>query len=161
MHNLMPDRAYCQFNSYKETSYPTLAVLNAMHLRGELNPVQAAFMAAKKPVEELYDLVNDPYETKNLATDPAHAATKKTLRTELDKWRKSINDDGPTDEFRSGGWSAKYPTKSLAQWEAIVKAWEPYVFRKPSEKASAPKGFIAESGIGKKPKKKKKDGKKN
>ena len=26
--NLMPERAYCQFNQYKEQSYPGLAVLN-------------------------------------------------------------------------------------------------------------------------------------
>ena len=54
--NLMPERPYCQFNDYKERSYPGLAVLNVSHLEGKLPPEQDAFMQPVKPPEELYDL---------------------------------------------------------------------------------------------------------
>jgi len=39
---------------------------------------------------ELYDLIKDPLETNNLATDPACAAIFKDLATQLDAWQKDI-----------------------------------------------------------------------
>lgn len=42
--------------------------------------------------EELYDLVFDPAERNNLATDPAYAATLASLRTRLDDWMHATND---------------------------------------------------------------------
>lgn len=151
IHNLMPERAYCQFNQYKEAMYPTLAVLNAMNLNGELNDAQAAFMAAKKPEEELYDLEKDPFEINNLAGDPAYAETQQKLKQALGAWRKSINDQGVSEEFRKGGWPGTYPTKTKAQWNEIAKAWKPYVFRKPGEKARPPRSLINETILVKPP----------
>nr|MDA3824071.1 sulfatase-like hydrolase/transferase [Bacteroidales bacterium] len=75
IHNLMPERAWCQFNNYKETNYPVLALMNIMHMKGELPPEQDHFMAATKPEFELYDIVNDPYELKNLADDKSYSET--------------------------------------------------------------------------------------
>lgn len=37
--------------------------------------------------EELYDLQADPFEMKNLASDPAHAETLKQLREKVNAWR--------------------------------------------------------------------------
>ena len=37
---------------------------------------------------ELYDLVKDPLEMNNLATDPVHAATLKELATQLEQWQR-------------------------------------------------------------------------
>jgi len=145
--NLMPERAYCQFNAYKEEHYPTLAVLNAMNLGGTLNPVQAAFMASHKPEEELYDLRSDPWETQNLAKDPRFANAKQELRDALDAWRLMVKDEGVTPEFREGGAPATYPTKTREQWEAIVESWRPWVFRTPDEKATPPREFIRQSAL--------------
>jgi choline-sulfatase len=39
---------------------------------------------------ELYDLAQDPLETKNLATDPAYAAVLKELAAQVDAWQKDI-----------------------------------------------------------------------
>jgi arylsulfatase A-like enzyme len=122
--NLMPERAYCQLNEYKERQYPILALLNVMHLKGQLNEVQDRFMAARKPPEELYDLEIDPHETKNLANDPTYAETKQALRAELSAWRKRTGDHEVSDAFRKGGWSAKYPTRSLKEWEQALSEWE-------------------------------------
>jgi uncharacterized sulfatase len=47
-----------------------------------------------RPAEELYDLRADPWEMKNLAADPAHATTLKTLRTDLDAWMAGQGDEG-------------------------------------------------------------------
>lgn len=62
-----------------------------MYQAGELNAVQAAFFEARKP-EALYDLSEDPYETLNLATDPAYAEQLSDMREELDHWVKGMPD---------------------------------------------------------------------
>lgn len=124
IHNLMPERAYCQLNEYKERQYPMLALMNVMNIEGKLNPIQSKFMAASKPEFELFDLVNDPHEINNLADDPAHASTKEELLAEINRWRAEMHDAGVTEEFRSGGWTAEYPTKTLQQWQHELELWE-------------------------------------
>ena len=136
--NLTPERAYCQYNWYKEARYPLLAQLNVMNMKGELNEVQAQFMAATKPEFELFDLEKDPYEINNLAKKPSYAKIKKELLVRLNEWRKSIKDQGVSKEFREGGWASTYPTKSLAKWEKILEKWQPWVFRKPTTKMKHP-----------------------
>jgi N-sulfoglucosamine sulfohydrolase len=137
--NLMPERPYCQFNQYKESSYPDLAMLNFMYLKGELNPDQAKFMAKSKPEIELYDLKKDPWELKNLSDDPAYSAVKKELLSKLMEWRKSINDQGVTEEFRKGGWPSVFPTRSLEEWTEIVAKWQTWLFSDPKHKTEYPK----------------------
>lgn len=39
-----------------------------------------------RPAEELYDLDSDPYEMKNLASEPQFASTKARLQKQLDHW---------------------------------------------------------------------------
>ncbi len=121
--NLMPERAYCQLNEYKEKQYPVLALLNVMHIKGQLNEAQDHFLRPTKPAEELYDLLADPFEVKNLASDPAYAADRDRMRKALAEWRKQVGDQGVTEEFRKGGWPGTYPTRSLAEWEAKLEEW--------------------------------------
>lgn len=138
IHNLMPERAYCQFNRYKEASYPVLALLNVMNMKGELSAEQAAFMAPVKPEFELFDLKADPYELNNLAADPAYRQVREELLVELNNWREKVNDQGVTDEFRSGGWPSTYPTRTLEEWEEILSIWKAWVFRDPESQMERP-----------------------
>ncbi|MHC5065476.1 MAG: sulfatase family protein [Planctomycetota bacterium] len=124
IHNLMPERAYCQFNRYKERQYPMLALMNVLNMQGELDPVQARFMAASKPEFELYDLQEDPHEIHNLADDPEYAAVKAELFAEIERWRREMKDPGVSEEFRQGGWPPDYPTRSLQEWQALLDKWE-------------------------------------
>lgn len=48
----------------------------------------------ERPAEELYDLIADPDERRNLAGDPQHAATLKELRAKVDAWMKQQGDEG-------------------------------------------------------------------
>ncbi|MCD6304266.1 MAG: sulfatase [Planctomycetes bacterium] len=127
--NLMPERAWCQFNEYKERQYPVLALMNVLHMEGKLTPVQDRFMQPHKPKEELYDLRKDPYEVHNVAGDPNYAGVLREMRSQLAAWRKLVGDKGVTEEFRKGGWPATYPTKSLEEWKAVLKKWEDHLFR--------------------------------
>lgn len=84
--NFYPERPYTQFNAYKKYAYPVLTLMEMMHEKGELTPVQEQFMAPIKPKEELYDLKKDPEEIHNLAEDPEYADVLQNMRVQLDQW---------------------------------------------------------------------------
>ncbi len=138
IHNLMPERAYCQYNAYKERSYPVLALMNVMHMKGQLNEAQARFMAEKKPEFELYDMRKDPHEINNLADRPKHAEVKKVLFEKLNEWREFIKDEGASEEFREGGNNTQYPTATLEVWEKRLEKWKPWVFRSSKMRGNHP-----------------------
>ena len=127
--NLMPERAYCQFNEYKEKQYPGLALMNVLHLQSKLPAEQDAFMKETKPEEELYDLRNDPGEVHNLAYQPEYTQTLDHLRSQLATWRKTVGDEGVTSAFRAGGCPGTYPTRPLEEWLGIETGWEDFLLR--------------------------------
>ena len=49
---------------------------------------------------QLFDLADEPHETRNLASDPAHAATLVRLRADILRWRDELDDR--CDEFWEG-----------------------------------------------------------
>jgi uncharacterized sulfatase len=99
--NFMPERPYTQINRYKERSYPMLPLMKKLHAQGKLTPIQALFMAPRKPVEELYDIQNDPYEINNLADSQQHRKTLNKMRKILDKWIQDTGDKGQFPEPES------------------------------------------------------------
>jgi arylsulfatase A-like enzyme len=62
-----------------------------LHEAGQLGELQDRFFNTRPP-EELYDVVKDPYETVNLATDPAYADALLELRTRLAARLKAMPD---------------------------------------------------------------------
>lgn len=60
---------------------------------GECNEVQARYWLTK-PVEELYDTENDPWEVNNLAGDPAYADRLVKMRAVLEEKALEIKDAG-------------------------------------------------------------------
>ena len=100
LRNFRPELPYTQHSSYKEVQYPMLPLLRLLHAEGRLTPVQAAFLARTRPPEELYDLEADPWETRNLAGLPEHAATLRDLRGKLDEWMRATGDMGGTPETK-------------------------------------------------------------
>lgn len=53
-------------------------------------------------LEELYDIQNDPAETKNLIHDPAHAQTVARMRADLQAFRCATNDPWLEVDFQAG-----------------------------------------------------------
>ena len=51
--------------------------------------------------EELYDVTADPYEWKNLASDPELASVKAGLRKQLEAWMKASGDKGEQTEVEA------------------------------------------------------------
>jgi hypothetical protein len=64
---------------------------------GTLTPTQEANFIPKGK-EELYDVVNDPHEVNNLASDPAYSEALARLRDTSDDWTARIGDLGAMDE---------------------------------------------------------------
>jgi uncharacterized sulfatase len=71
--------------------------------RAKTDPAAAAIVARyhRRPAEELYDLRADPWELRNLAEDPEHAAIVATLRRDLDTWMAGQGDEGLATERKS------------------------------------------------------------
>ena len=69
-----PSGPSCRPNDYKERPYPVWNLLKELDAAGKLTPLQKFLTAPTMPAEELYDVVADPHETKNLADSPEHQA---------------------------------------------------------------------------------------
>lgn len=92
-------RNYTPENGYRECYYvqnhrPMLSVMQDMYKVNQLTPAQSLLLAETKPVEELYDIINDPYELHNLAELPEYQKELKKLRKAMDRWIKDTGDKG-------------------------------------------------------------------
>lgn len=90
-------RTYAQHIDYMDMM-PTLVDLRRLNAAGGLNKVQMRFFAKRKPPEELYDIVNDPHETRNIARDPKHRETLRRMRRATEEWQDRIGDMGMIPE---------------------------------------------------------------
>ncbi|MDQ0644215.1 sulfatase family protein [Microbacterium murale] len=117
--NLHPDRPGMQYNYYPDHLGTWSDLRRLRHEEGDMltqgqNPdilteLQRSMMSVPRPAEELYDIVEDPHETRNLADDPVHEATKQRLSRALQDWRDEYGDLGAIPEselierWRPGG----------------------------------------------------------
>ncbi|MEM8680319.1 MAG: hypothetical protein AAGF97_13305, partial [Planctomycetota bacterium] len=98
LRNQFPERPFLQQNRYKEASYPIIGLLRDLNAKQQLDGLPASLMDATRPIEELYDLNRDPWETTNLAEVPAYAPHKQRLSDALDAWMTRIKDTGREPE---------------------------------------------------------------
>ena len=93
--NYMPWKPYDQWLNYAERN-ETMKALRRLHAAGELNELQARFLAEEKPFEELYDCQADPHEVNNLALvrDDEAEQQLKVFRAHLDRWQLETRDLG-------------------------------------------------------------------
>lgn len=82
---------------------PTMQAWQRLADAGELSGPAAIFMAEQKPVEELYDTWEDPWEVNNLAGDPQYGEVLERMRDAARSWSREIIDLGflPEAELRS------------------------------------------------------------
>jgi hypothetical protein len=126
--NFLPQRPHLQPNAYKDHK-PCLLALRAADAAGQLDAVQRLLFAPTRPAEELYDLAEDPWEIRNLAGSPAHAAELARLRARLDRWIEETDDQGrrPEPESRYDSDMAVYvgrkPNPELQRNIALMKQW--------------------------------------
>jgi len=94
--NFTPETPLLAPNKYKEKQYPVWNLLKQLNAEGRLNPVQAALCAPRLPEEELYDLKEDPWQIRNLASSgkASHAKKLRELRAVLANWMEATDDQG-------------------------------------------------------------------
>lgn len=114
-----PDRSAMQHTQYPDhletwAEFRELAAQEANQLGSgaapdRLTELQRSVVAAGRPQEELYEVIEDPHETVNLAEDPAHGAALQRLRSALAHWQDRYGDLGLVPErqlieqWRPGG----------------------------------------------------------
>ena len=91
--NFMPWLPYTYRLTYREQIEMT-ATLIEMSEASELRGDAAYIWMDQLPVEELYDLYNDPDEINNLVDDPAYHDKLMELREALGKWQMETGDKG-------------------------------------------------------------------
>jgi len=92
--NFYPKRPHLQPCNYKDKK-PWMPVLRQLYADGKLNELQEKILfSPERPEEELYYLVNDKWELKNLAADPQYKDKLQEMRNILADWVKESDDQG-------------------------------------------------------------------
>ena len=124
IHNFRPDLPYVQRLDYqfKARGYQSWARMAA---EGKLTPATAQFWGTK-PTEELYDMLADPDNVKNLASDPAQRETLERMRTALKRHTLEINDNGfmpegsPLEGYHESREVGAYPLERIFDLAALA-----------------------------------------
>jgi len=98
MRNYMPHLTYAQHISYTY-EMPTYQVWDRLNAEGKLNDAQRKWFSPTKPLEELYDTYNDPFQTRNLADMPSYKENLIRMRSALKQWMDRTNDLGFLPEY--------------------------------------------------------------
>lgn len=94
--NYRPDMPYLLWIPFRNR-HPIVQEMWRLHMEGALNEEQSV-MFRPRPVEELYDIDNDPHEIGNLAKSPGHLPELMRLRSALDAWLLEVGDWGEVPE---------------------------------------------------------------
>lgn len=107
--NYMPYRISGQRLEYLFRA-PSIRSWKEAYEKGECNEAQSAFWETK-PVEELYDTENDPWEINNLAKESKYKDVLERMRAANKDWVTRINDTGfipEADRVNRAGETAMY-----------------------------------------------------
>lgn len=133
--NYMPHLIYGQHVAYQFET-PSTRAWKKLYDEGKLQPPQTFFWE-HKPSEELYDLLEDPDEVKNLIQSPKHQAILEELRAAQKEHALKIQDTGflPEAELhrRAGGMtlyefghsSGKYPLEKIMAMAEMASGLKP------------------------------------
>ena len=96
--NFMPHVSHMQPNQYKDAK-PIIVEMRELNRQEKLTPLQASLFAETRLPEELYDLEEDPFETRNLLVGTpdeqrAYRDTANVLRLALYQWIVDSGDLG-------------------------------------------------------------------
>lgn len=96
--NFMTDRPYSQTTYMDVDGVEFVKTMHQLKKKDKLNPNQDRFMSDFRPSEELYDLINDPFELNNLALDLNYTSVLEEYSSVLKNWIIKTNDKGQYPE---------------------------------------------------------------
>jgi arylsulfatase A-like enzyme len=91
--NFLPHLPLIQHSYYGDQSEIKKELYRLLEI-GNMTPVQQSMWLPQRKPEELYNLNNDPHETKNLAADPTYLQVLHEMRQKLKDWMINTNDMG-------------------------------------------------------------------
>ena len=104
IYNALPNQTYWPVDQVRKNAFAWLAVQRA-HSDQTLSPIFSRLYFQKpRPVFELYDLREDPYELNNLAGSPDLKSLETRMRQELDKWMVREQDYLPLPSHATWQW---------------------------------------------------------
>ncbi|MDH3322665.1 MAG: sulfatase [Flavobacteriaceae bacterium] len=92
--NNITDQAYDAHQAYLEFYRPAVHIMRGLNEKGELTDLQSKFFTPSKESEELYDIINDPFETKNLINHPDYKDVASKMRNYYKEWNSKNHDFG-------------------------------------------------------------------
>ena len=111
--NFMPELPLIYRNKYRERISMNSKLIQMDSLNMLDGDAKYIFMKTK-PLEEFYDLVNDPYEVNNIIDDPQYSEKINEFRVALENWQKEINDQGfiPENKIVESFWPNRIQPKT-------------------------------------------------
>ena len=121
LYNYFPEKPYYQNIEYR-MSIPMMKDILKLRDEGKLDTIQMAWFKTK-PVEELYNVENDPLETHNLVNDPRYSGILNELRSAFNEWTGKVGDMGniPEKDMIRAMWQGK-DSPPLTDTPAILKS---------------------------------------
>lgn len=116
--NFNPDLPTAPYSFY-QFGQPGWNAYQKAFKQGKLNDYHKAVWEAPGTSEQLFDLSADPWEMKNLATDPAHAEKLTALRDRLKATMKEVRDTGLVPEALFKELAGKSTIADLVQSDAF------------------------------------------
>ena len=123
--NNISEQSYDAHQAYLEFYRPAVHIMRTLEENNELSELQSKFFAPTKPKEELYDRVNDPYETNNLIDHPEFQEVVNQMRAQYNDWNAKNHDFG----LEPIKWKNCPPPKSVEVIEWL-KAERPGIIEK-------------------------------
>jgi len=91
--NFMPHLSYAQPTDYCDQA-EIMQELRRVYAAGGMAGIEKPFWEPTKPMEELYDVLLDPLEVRNLAGSAEHRETLERMRGQLRDWMLQTHDTG-------------------------------------------------------------------
>lgn len=107
IYNYEPEKPYYQAIEFR-MSIPMMKEIMSLHNEGKLDSIPESWFKSK-PVDELYDVKNDPNQLHNLVNDPTYAAKLKELKAALKDWLTKVGDmsSKPEKDMIATWWNGK------------------------------------------------------
>jgi N-sulfoglucosamine sulfohydrolase len=92
--NNITEQSLDAHQAYLEFNRPAVHIMRTLYQEDKLSPLQAHFFSPKKEEEELYDIVNDPFEEHNLIKDPKYRSVLEQMKIYYEDWHQKNHDYG-------------------------------------------------------------------
>lgn len=126
--NNIIEQSHDAHQAYLEFHRPAVHIMRGLKEKGKLNGLQSKFFADAKEPEELYDIVNDPFEINNLINNPEYTKVVDKMRSYYAEWNSKNHDFG-LDKIN---W-ANCPPPNAADIIKWLKEERPQVLEKMSQ----------------------------